>query len=155
VSVFAAWVDGKRVFESPVKKRLDPPRPVSIDLAGAKTLVLAVVDGNDGTAGDNADWGGAAIVASPGQQAQIHVTLPPSRRRPPIAPSASAAPMINYPRITAATPGRPFMFRIPRLAPATLTFSAKNLPAGSPLDRRPASSRQLESRKGAPRCRCR
>ena len=79
--VFAAWVDGKKVFESDVMKRLDPPRPVSIDLTGAKTLVLAVVDANDGTAGDNADWAGAAIIAAPGQQAQIHVRRAGRRSR--------------------------------------------------------------------------
>ena len=42
--VFGAWVDGKKVFESDVMKRGDAPKPVSIDLTGAKTLVLAVVD---------------------------------------------------------------------------------------------------------------
>ena len=39
--------------------------------------------------------------------------------------------MINYPRITGATPGRPFLFRIPASGAGALTFSAKNLPAGS------------------------
>ena len=95
-------------------KRGDAPQPVSVDLTGAKTLVLAVVDANDGTAGDNADWAGAAIVTAPGAAGAD----PASPRRrveapPPIAPSRIAAPMINYPRITGATPGRPFLFRIP------------------------------------------
>jgi alpha-galactosidase len=132
--VFGAWVDGKKVFESEVMKRLDAPRPVSIDLAGAKRLVLAVVDGNDGTAGDNADWGGAAIIAAPGQQAQIHVTVPAVEAPPPIASSRSAAPMINYPRITGATPGRPFLFRIPASGGGPLTFAAPKLPEGLKLD---------------------
>jgi alpha-galactosidase len=132
--VFAVWVDGKKVFESDVMKRGDAPKPVSIDLTGAKKLVLAVVDGNDGTAGDNADWAGAAIIAAPGQQAQIRVAAPAVEAPPQIAPSRSSAPMINYPRITGATPGRPFLFRIPASGDGPLTFTARNLPAGLKID---------------------
>src|SRR5258708_2252132 len=132
--VFAAWVDGKKVFESDVMKRGDAARPVSIDLTGAKKLVLAVVDGNDGTAGDNADWAGAALIAAPGQQAQIHVAAPAVEAPPPIAPAHASTPAINYPRITGATPGRPFLFRIPAAGDGPLSFTARNLPAGLALD---------------------
>src|SRR5262249_47233422 len=59
--VFGVWVDGKKAFESSVMKRGDAPQMVSVDLAGAQKLTLAVIDANDGTAGDNADWGGAMI----------------------------------------------------------------------------------------------
>jgi len=132
--VFGAWVDGKKVFESDVMKRGDAPKPVSIDLTNARKLVLAVVDANDGTAGDNADWAGAAIITQSGPQAQIRVAAAEKEAPPSIAPSRTAAPMINYPRITGATPGRPFMFRIPASGAGALTFSAKNLPAGLTLD---------------------
>ena len=60
-------------------KRGDAPKLVSVDLTGAKTLTLAVIDANDGTAGDNANWAGAAIIMAPGAQAQ-------ARRRAPVAP---------------------------------------------------------------------
>jgi alpha-galactosidase len=96
--------------------------------------VLAVVDANDGTAGDNADWGGAAVITKPGQQAQIKVVPAAPEAAPTIAPSRTSAPMINYPRITGATPGRPFLFRIPASGAGELTFSAENLPAGLVLD---------------------
>ncbi|HYT67709.1 MAG TPA: NPCBM/NEW2 domain-containing protein [Vicinamibacterales bacterium] len=132
--VFGAWVDGKKVFESDVMKRGDTPKPVSIDLAGAQKLVLAVMDANDGTAGDNADWGGAAIIAAAGKQASIRVAPPVPEATPSIAASRTSAPTINYPRITGATPGRPFLFRIPASGDAPLTFTARNLPAGLKLD---------------------
>ena len=132
--VFGAWVDGRKVLESDVMHRGDAPKPVAIDLTNAQKLVLAVIDANDGTAGDSADWAGAAIITKPGAQAQIRVTSAPPDPPPPIAPSRSAAPMINYPRITGATPGRPFMFRIPASGAGELTFAAKNLPAGLALD---------------------
>jgi alpha-galactosidase len=122
--------------------RGDAPRAVSLDLSAARQLVLAVVDANDGTAGDNADWAGAAIVAIPGQQAQIRVPVTSVDVAPHIAPSPSTelkagghpAPMINYPRITGATPGRPFLFRIPASGEGVLTFAARNLPDGLALD---------------------
>src|SRR6185503_212728 len=129
-----AWVDGRKVFESEVLKRGDAPKLVSLDLAGAQKLVLAVIDANDGTAGDNADWAGAAIITKPGQQSQVKVIQATYEPAPRIAASRTSAPMINFPRITGATPGRPFMFRIPTSGDGPLTFSAKNLPNGLKLD---------------------
>ena len=132
--VFGAWVDGKKVFESPVLHRGDAPSLVSIDLAGAQKLDLAVIDANDGTTGDNADWAGAMIVMKPG--AQRPQVAPPAVEAPPqIASIHSSTPTINYPRITGATPGRPFLFRIPASGGSgDLTYSARNLPAGLALD---------------------
>jgi alpha-galactosidase len=46
----------------------------------------------------------------------------------------SDSPQINYPRITGATPGRPFEFMIPATGKEPMTFSAKGLPAGLTLD---------------------
>jgi alpha-galactosidase len=132
--VFGAWVDGKKVFESDVMKRGDAPKAVSIDLANAKRLVLAVIDANDGTGGDTAEWAGAAIVTQLGRQSAISVRPPEVEASPTIASSRSAAPLINYPRITGATPGRPFLFRIPASGEGTLTYSATNLPSGLTLD---------------------
>lgn len=134
--VFGAWVDGRKVFESDVMHRGDAPKPVAIDLTNARTLVLAVVDANDGTNGDTADWAGAAVIAKPGMQAQIKTATSVAELPPAIAPSRSAAPLINYPRITGGTPGRPFLFRIPASGDGDLTFTATNLPGGLSLDAR-------------------
>src|SRR5213076_3426839 len=86
------------------------------------------------TTGDNAEWAGAAIITKSGQAGPIKVVPAPVEAAPVIAPSRTSAPMINYPRITGATPGRPFMFRIPASGEGDLTFSASNLPAGLSLD---------------------
>jgi alpha-galactosidase len=131
--IFGVWVDGKKVFDSGVMHRGDAPKPVSVDLAGVKRLVLAVADANDGTAGDNADWAGAAIITkSGGQQPRV---MEPEREAPPtIASSHSSAPQLNSPRITGATPGRPFLFRIPASGDGPLKFAVKNLPAGLTLN---------------------
>ena len=50
------------------------------------------------------------------------------------ASSLAPEPAINFPRITGATPGRPFLFRIPATGEPPLTFTAKKLPAGLSLD---------------------
>lgn len=130
--LFGAWVDGKKVFDSGLMRGGAAPKPVSIDLAGARSLVLAMNDANDGTGNDTAEWGGALLIMRPGEHGPmvVHRSGPPPR----IAPSRSAAPMINFPRLTGATPGRPFLFRIPASGAGELTFSAKNLPPGLTLD---------------------
>ena len=47
----------------------------------------------------------------------------------------SPVPAIHGPRITGATPGHPFLFRIPATGTGPLTYGAKNLPAGLTLDK--------------------
>ena len=71
---------------------------------------------------------------TPGAQGKPVVAAAAAETPPQIASSKSSAPMINYPRITGGTPGRPFLFRIPASGEGTLTFTAKNLPAGLTLD---------------------
>ena len=131
--VFGVWVDGRSVFDSGVMKRGDAPKLVSVDLTGAKRLVLAVVDANDGTAGDTALWAGALILTAAGTQKLPEIAAPSSGQAPQIAASRSTEPMINYPRITGATPGRPFLFKIPASGDGSLTYSARNLPDGLAL----------------------
>jgi alpha-galactosidase len=120
------------VFDSGVMRGGDTPKTVSVDLAGAHSLVLAMNDGNDGTGSDTAEWAGALVTMKPGAKAPepAHRTA----AAPRLAPSRDAAPLINYPRITGATPGRPFLFRIPASGDGGLTFSAQTLPPGLTLD---------------------
>ncbi len=132
--IFGVWVDGKKVADSGVMRGGDAPKRLSVSLAGAQRLTLAVIDGNDGTGGDSANWGGALITMAPSAQERPVVIPRPAGAMPPIASSRSVTPMLNYPRITGATPGRPFMFRIPASGDGPLTFSATNLPAGLKLE---------------------
>ena len=50
------------------------------------------------------------------------------------ASSLTPEPAINWPRITGATPGRPFLFRIPATGEPPLAFAAENLPASLSLE---------------------
>jgi alpha-galactosidase len=132
--IFGVWVDGKKVADSGLMKGGDAPKLLSTDLQGARRLVLAVIDGNDGIGGDSANWGGALITMAPGAQERPEIITPPAGAVPPIASSRSSVPLLNYPRITGATPGKPFMFMIPASGDEPLTFAAENLPAGLTLD---------------------
>jgi len=131
---FGVWVDGKKVADTGVMRGGDAAKLLSVDLAKARQLVLAVNDGNDGTANDNADWAGALITMMPSATVMPEVAPWPAEVAPAIAPSRSAEPTLNYPRITGATPGRPFMFLIPASGDGPLVFAAKNLPDGVTLD---------------------
>jgi hypothetical protein len=75
--IFGVWVDGKKIVESGLMRAGDAPKPISVDLAGAKRLVLAVSDGGDGTRDDSADWGGALILMAQGAGVRPETTAVP------------------------------------------------------------------------------
>jgi hypothetical protein len=60
--VFAVFVDGKRVGEDLALGAGDQPKALSVPLAGAKTITLAVEFGKRGDVQDFADWGDARLV---------------------------------------------------------------------------------------------
>ena len=134
--IFGVWVDGKKVADSGVLRGGDAPKRISVDLTGAKQLALAVIDGNDGTGSDSANFGGALITMAAGAQDRPAVIRRPVEAMPPIASSRTVAPMLNYPRITGASVGKPFMFMVPASGEEPLTFAAKGLPGGLSLDAR-------------------
>jgi alpha-galactosidase len=131
--VFEVWVDGKKAAETPVMKGGDAPKLLSVDLTGAQRLELSVTDGGDGITNDHADWAGALLILDPAVNAKVNAEKIEDPA-PPIAPSEHARPVIHAPRRVGATPGRPFLFRIPASGEGPLTFSARNLPAGLTLD---------------------
>jgi alpha-galactosidase len=132
--VFGIWVDGRKVADSGVMRGGDPPRVLSAELSGAETMVLATVDSGDGPGGDDADWGGALILLAPGGPEPPEVVTSQPEGLPGLAPIASETVQINYPRITGATPGRPFLFKIPASGPGPLTFASSTLPEGLTLN---------------------
>ena len=134
---FQVYVDGNKKLQTPVLRGGSAPVPISVDLTGAKHLTLVVTDGDDGIDSDHADWAGALLTLAPGAadkpvtMADVVPTEPPL----PIHMGDSPAPAIHGPRITGATPGHPFLFRIPATGDGPLTYGAKNLPAGLTLDK--------------------
>jgi NPCBM/NEW2 domain len=58
---FEIWVDGVRVFNTPVMTGATPHLSASVDLKGKQSLKLIVTDGGDGLNYDHADWAGAVL----------------------------------------------------------------------------------------------
>ncbi len=59
---FQVFVDDEKKFDSGVMRTADRPRSVSVPLAGAMELRLAVTDGGDGIVSDCANWAEARLV---------------------------------------------------------------------------------------------
>jgi alpha-galactosidase len=133
---YEIWLDNKKKLITDVLRAGAPPQFVSIDVTGGRMLELVINDGGDTSNSDYADWAGAAIIMKPGSTAKPETWTFPSEPATPIAASTAfrGAPRINPPFITGATPGHPFLFRIPASGEAPLKFSAKGLPAGLALD---------------------
>jgi alpha-galactosidase len=134
---FDVLVDGKKVYSSGVMRGGMEPKMVSVDLTGAKKLLLRVGDADDGIDSDHADWAGAMLTllsgASVGPESMPAPQVPaiPARYVPV---TVSPKPAIHGARIVGATPGRPFLFKIAATGEMPMTFTAKNLPTGLKLD---------------------
>jgi hypothetical protein len=59
--VFQVFLDNTLVYDSGVKKGVDPRTDLSVDVKGGRALRLVVSDAGDGTAYDHADWAAARI----------------------------------------------------------------------------------------------
>lgn len=131
---FHVLVDNVERATTPVMHGGDEPRRIDVNLKGARYLQLVVDDADDGIENDHADWADARIVLRPGAKLLPQaIDLPPAPL-PAIARGVSPKPAIHGPRIVGATPGRPFLFRIPATGAPPLTFAAANLPEGLSLD---------------------
>lgn len=60
-AIFEIWVDGKKEFSKTMSGN-DDPHTVSINVDGARELVLLVDFGEDGNTGDCADWAMARLI---------------------------------------------------------------------------------------------
>ncbi len=131
---FEVWADDTLLASSGVIRAGQPPKLLVANLRGARIVQLITDDGQDTSNDDNADWGGAMFVMKAGSSAMPEPFVLPPDTPAMIAMASRPDPSINGPRITGATPGRPFLFRIPATGDGPLRFSARNLPAGLLLD---------------------
>jgi len=131
---FVVLVDGREAFRSGVLEGGSPAVPVSVDLTSAEQMTLIVEDGGDNIHCDHADWAAAMLLLAEGATARPAAFVPEPGPDPQLATDRSLKPAIHAPRITGATPGRPFLFRIPTSGQRPIRFTATNLPAGLELD---------------------
>ena len=123
--------DRRILWQSGLMKKGDAPRQVEVSLKGIRKLALYVSDGGDFIHYDHADWLDAYIE----YRKEVPVPVSQPEAEPYIlTPPSPETPRINGPSVTGATPGRPFLFRIPATGKKPLTFTAGNLPPGLHLD---------------------
>ncbi len=133
-------VDDQVKLESPELKGGDAPILVDVNLRGAQTMRVEVLEGANADS-DHADLAGAAFFLTPQAQQQGEasyptLTPPPPRvaaQLPPVQ-LAPPGPQINGARITGASPHKPFLYLIAATGKGPLAFSARGLPAGLSLD---------------------
>ncbi len=125
------WGDGQQLVSSQVIHGYDAPIEVSADLTGVKKLLLVsrLADGPLVTT----TWAGAAFVMAP-KAAPPQTFSVPDPPRPAIARSRPHELGIHGPTIVGASPGRPFLFRIPATGKRPLKYAVEGLPAGLQLD---------------------
>ena len=131
---FTVFVDGKKAADSGVLKAGGPAKLISVDLTGAKKMLLTVGDADDGITNDHADWAGAAILLNENAQKPITMGVPVEPARIALV-APSPAPAIHGARIVGGTPGRPFLFLVSATGKGPLTYSAAGLPAGLTINR--------------------
>ncbi len=128
---FAAYIDGREVWRSGIRRADDKARPVNLDLRGARSLVLAADHCDDGISGDRADWVNARFEVDGDDPKMISRPRETPYR---LTPAPSPQPVFNSPSIYGARPGRPFLFSLPVSGKRPMRFTATELPAGLTLD---------------------
>jgi len=128
--IFEVWVDGKKEFDSGVLLGGEEARQISVDLTGAKHLLLVVADGGDNMDFDHADWTDAKIAMAPGTSERPVATTAPDAPAPKLAPTDNSAVGIHAQSAIGTTPGRPFMYLIPATGKGAITYQADGLPSG-------------------------
>lgn len=132
---FEAWVDGKKAAASGLKRGGDSATTLTVDLRGAKRLTLLVDHESSRVVGmDHADWVDARIELLPGTQRRPKAHGYKPGPAPRVASGDPVRPVINHPRVVGASPGKPFLFRIPATGESPLRFEAAGLPEGVELD---------------------
>lgn len=128
------WADGRLVAESGPLARGGEPKLITADLRGARRMTLVVTDGGRWPYNNPVDLAGAMILMKGGAKGRPGTLPVPQERAPEIAKADDTRPAIHGPRITGASPDRPFLFRIPATGEGPLRFSVRNLPDGLRID---------------------
>jgi alpha-galactosidase len=129
--VFRIVGDDRELWQSGVMKPGDAPKNVEVDLTGVRHLLLETTDAGDNISFDHADWVDARFIMATGQPQPIPA---PGDEMVVLTPKPGPQPRVNGPTIYGASPGKPFLYRIPCQGQRPLRFRADGLPAPLRLD---------------------
>jgi alpha-galactosidase len=130
---FRVLADGNEVWESGIMQPGDAAKVVDVPLTGAKFLLLQLTDGGDGVDSDHGNWSQAKFDFT-GVKPRSVARPVPQEEAVILTPKPGPAPRINGPKVFAARPGNPFLYRVPTQGERPMEFSAANLPASLRLD---------------------
>jgi len=129
--VFTIYGDNRKLWESNVLKRGEPPVAVDLELKGVRFLLLKLDHAGDSRPYNYADWADSRFVFA---GVRPRTVLAPPEPATPLTPKPPAEPRINGPRVYGCRPGHPFIYRIPTTGERPMKFIAEALPAGLRLD---------------------
>lgn len=132
---FKVIVDGQIKAKTGIMHKGDKPQFISVDVAGARQFMLLVTDAGDGAGNDHADWAGALFTMKPGSTQEPSVPAISNDSPRLVIPAPNPKPVVHGPRITGATPGYDFLFKIPVTGEGPFTYTAQNLPSCLKLDK--------------------
>jgi alpha-galactosidase len=127
------WLDGRLAYESGELRRGAAPVALSVDLTAARSMLLVLTDSGRWPYNNPIDLADAVFELAPDGIAPETVALA-APAVPEIGAGEVRAPRIHGPRVIGASPGKPFLWKIPATGEGTLSFAAKNLPRGLSLD---------------------
>jgi len=123
--------DAQVLWQSGIMTKGDSAGKFDVVLDGIQKLGLYVSDGGDNINYDHADWLEVAIEYTGREPVPVMQPMPEAYILTPPPPDE---PRINGPVVYGATPGKPFLFKIPATGKRPMTFAAEVLPEGLILD---------------------
>jgi len=128
---FYVMGDQRILWRSGVMKKSQEPRKIDVNLTGIKKLALYISDAGDFNYYDHADWLDAFIE----YRKDIPVALSQPVAEPYIlTPPVPETPQINGPSVYGATPGNPFLYKVPVSGRRPMSFTAQDLPKSLSID---------------------
>ncbi|MCF8229824.1 MAG: NPCBM/NEW2 domain-containing protein [Bacteroidales bacterium] len=128
---FFVMGDKMILWQSGIMKKGDKAKKISIPLEDIQKLGLYISNGGDNINYDHADWADAKIHYKGEKPLALS---PPVQKTYTLTPPTPPEPRINYPWVTGASPGKPFLFRIPVTGEKPVHISVEHLPAGLKFD---------------------
>ena len=129
--VFRIVGDDRELWQSGVMKPGDSPKKFDVDLKGIRHLLLESTSAGDTISYDHANWVDAQFIMTQGKPQPIPA---PGDELVVLTPKPGPQPRINGPTIYGATPGKPFLYRIPCQGLRPIQFSADGLPTSLSLN---------------------
>lgn len=128
--------DKKILWQSGVMHKGDSVSRFRVSLKNIKKLALYVSDGGDNINYDHADWIEPVITYR--NSAPVPLTVADNPSYYILTPKVSDIPRINGSKVTGATPGKPFIYRVAVTGQKPVEITVSGLP--SPLSFNPETS---------------